>query len=137
MKRSWKGETFWKLVWHQRTLFIVTLYLRKYNLLLLLLFSGHQWYISSANVIHLKPCSCCYLIYIFFVWWVSVLQRRLKMDWRKIRRFFRILKMDQRWIWRIFVNSKTFWLSSKIANSSNIFKDTKISGSYLNKLSQQ
>ena len=95
MKRSWKGETFWKLVWHQRTLFIVTLYLRKYNLLLLLLFSGHQWYISSANVIHLKPCSCCYLIYIFFVWWVSVLQRRLKMDWRWMRRFFSFLKWTE------------------------------------------
>ena len=34
------------------------------------------------------------------------------------------LKMDQRGIWRIFVNSKILWRSSKIANSSNIFKDT-------------
>ena len=36
------------------------------------------------------------------------------------------LKMDRRRIRRIFVNSKILRRSSKIANSSNIFEDTKI-----------
>ena len=61
-----------------------------------------------------------------------------------------ILKMDQRLIQRIFVDSKILRRSLKIANSSNIFEDTKIfkeneifvvknflPGSKLNKFSQQ
>ena len=62
-----------------------------------------------------------------------------------------IWKIDQRRIRRIFINLKILWRSSKIANSSNIFEDTKIfkgkwkifvvknflSGSNLNNFSQQ
>ena len=66
-------------------------------------------------------------------------------------KILRFLKMDRRRIRRIFVNSKILRRSSKIANSSNIFEDTKIfkgkwkifvvrnflSGSNLDKFSQQ
>ena len=41
-------------------------------------------------------------------------------------KILRILKIDRRRIRRIFVNSKILRRSSKIANSSNIFEDTKI-----------
>ena len=41
-------------------------------------------------------------------------------------KILRFLKMDRRRIRRIFVNSKILRRSSKIANSSNIFEDTKI-----------
>ena len=66
-------------------------------------------------------------------------------------KILRFLKIDRRRIRRIFVNSKILRRSSKIANSSNIFEDTKIfkgkwkifvvknflSGSNLDKFSQQ
>ena len=41
-------------------------------------------------------------------------------------KILRFLKIDRRRIRRIFVNSKILRRSSKIANSSNIFEDTKI-----------
>ena len=41
-------------------------------------------------------------------------------------KILRFMKIDRRRIRRIFVNSKILRRSSKIANSSNIFEDTKI-----------
>ena len=41
-------------------------------------------------------------------------------------KILRFLKIDRRRIRRIFVNSKFLRRSSKIANSSKIFEDTKI-----------
>ena len=41
-------------------------------------------------------------------------------------KILRFLKIDRRRIRRIFVKSKILRRSSKIANSSNIFEDTKI-----------
>jgi len=55
-----------------------------------------------------------------------VLQRRLKMDQRRIRRFFVFLKWTEDEYEESSLIQKILQRSSKIANSSNIFEDTKI-----------
>ena len=78
------------------------------------------------------------LVYRMEYWHYGILVRKVfGMSWSSVAmkiengpktntKILWFLKMDQRQIWRIFVNSKILQRSLKIAKSSNIFEDTKI-----------
>ena len=120
---------------------------------IILLQSKYKWFsIHNRQLIHfydfdIGTLNVHCVTHIFFTSVATKIENGPKTN-TKILRF---LKIDRRRIRRIFVNSKILRRSSKIANSSNIFEDTKIfkgkwkifvvknflSGSNLDKFSQQ
>ena len=131
---------------------MIKLHIRQWQLLALRL--KHRKWITSKGVKTIKYQKTFYFLpianwYHFFIF-VSV-ATKIENGPKTTTKILRFLKMDRRRIRRIFINSKILRRSSKIANSSNIFEDTKIfkgkwkifvvknflSGSNLDKFSQQ